>query len=134
MAKPRPVNRHDSERDLAEPGFSGSGASVYSRNAAHGQNTKLPGYREGVPGSGSKVRGPRSTGALIAENIKSLAKLERNARQEKNPIRLQKLLKSLEIKKRFLETLRQDNPHRATREPKFWNWETVDTIPGEFEV
>jgi hypothetical protein len=93
--------------DLADKavGYSSSGESEYSRHAAHSQNLKLPGYREGAPGSGPKVRGPRSSTALIKENVRALAKLERDARREIDPIRLAKLLKNVGIKKRFLEKI-----------------------------
>ena len=88
-------------RDPAEPGYSASGASEHSRHAAHSQNIKLPGYSERTP----KIRGPRSGSELVRENVKALAKLERDARRETNPVRRAKLEKNIKIKKRFIEKI-----------------------------
>ncbi|MCU1340537.1 MAG: hypothetical protein JWO19_6118 [Bryobacterales bacterium] len=97
------VTSHGTARDLAEKGdgYAANGLSEHSRHSAHSQNIKLPGYIE----RGPKVRGPRSGGELVGENVKALAKLERDARCETNPVRLAKLKKNIEIKKRFIEKL-----------------------------
>jgi hypothetical protein len=103
MAKRPGVTSVGTARDLAEKGlgYAANGIGEYSRHSAHSQNIKLPGYVE----HGPKVRGPRAPGQLLGETIKALAKLERDARTERDLTRLAKLKKNIGIKSAFIARL-----------------------------
>src|SRR5260370_36831316 len=110
------VISHGTARDLAEKGegYAANGLSEHSRHAAHSQNIKLPSYQANV----RKIRGPKSSAELIEEATKALAKLQRDARSETNPVRLAKLRKNVEIKTRFIKILEQNRHADALKQPR----------------
>jgi hypothetical protein len=94
------VSRSGTAKELARgsTGYSASGESQHSRQAAHGGNMKLPGYVE-------NVRGKRTRGQLIEQHKSLLAKLRGDILIEDNKARRAKLERNFEIKTKFLNRL-----------------------------
>jgi hypothetical protein len=104
------VTRHGTPKDLADHGvgYVSSGEGEFSRRAAGGGNVKMRGYEEPKPrGEGtSRLRGPRSKDALIAENERALKKLRERITRENIPALFIRLKQQIEIKSRFIARLR----------------------------
>lgn len=93
------VRRSGTAKELSERavGYSASGESQHTRQAAHG-NGHLPGYV-------TTTRGKRTRDQLIEQHKSLLAKLRGDILIEDNKTRRAKLEKNLEIKRKFLDRL-----------------------------
>jgi hypothetical protein len=94
-------------------------------------------------------QGRQTNGRLVRENERALRKLRYRASEERSPIKLAKINKNIAIKVAFIAKLKSqyNDVHQQTvttgstrrgtkarrRALKFWDWEQVETIPGEFE-
>ena len=89
-------------------GFSASGEGQWSRTAASvGGNVRTASFVDPKPaGAGtSKIRGPRSKDALLAENRAALEKLHQRVGRENVPARVIRLRQQIEIKSAFIAKL-----------------------------
>jgi hypothetical protein len=119
MAKPTFRTGTALDASKVADGYVGSGESVFSRRAAHPENSvKLRADHA------YKTKGAHSRARLIKETASELARLRCDLRIETNAQKLAKLRSNIEIKERFLKRL---NDEVAS--------ERIETIPGadEFE-
>jgi hypothetical protein len=87
--------RHGTAKDLSEraDGFSANGESQFTRRSAASTNIKLG-------------EGHRTSGHLLREMQVGLRKLRYQERNERDPIRLEKIRKNISIKSGFIATLK----------------------------
>ena len=83
-----------------DEGFSANGESQFSRRAAHPDNVRLQGYKR-----------PRPKMALAADigfNVIEIERMQRALTVERDPKRIAKLRKNIEIKTKFVERLKSE--------------------------
>jgi hypothetical protein len=102
------VTRRGTAADLANlgVGYSASGASEHTRQAAHSTNVKMRSYEEPAPPKWHQD-GP-TLGEKIADQAKKLAALHMRLRFERDPERCEKVRKNIEIKTKYLAKLKSE--------------------------
>jgi hypothetical protein len=97
---------HGTARDADNaPGYTASGSSEFTRHSAHGSASQVADKQSFAFGDTKKKR---SRLDLIRENRRELSKALKKLETERDPIRIEILLKSVEFKKFFLHKLEQE--------------------------
>lgn len=109
MAKHGPgVRQHGTARDADNaPGYTASGTSEHSRHSAHGAKSQVeePDFAKGKP-----IK-RRTRLELIRDNRRELDKVKKKLEIERDPIRIEKLKRSVELKSYFLHKLEEEQRH-----------------------
>jgi hypothetical protein len=106
MARSAKTQRYDAREAAAadSTGYSANGESQHSRQVATGAKQKIEQQqRRSWP-----QRGRRTLIELIAENATELEQLIDRSNRETDPERVRKIMRNIEIKQRFLATLRSE--------------------------
>jgi len=115
-------------------GYVASGTSAHSRHAAHGSKTETADEADFVRGS-APVR-KRSAAELLRENRHQLGKVKHKLETERDPIKIEKLKKSLEFKTFFIHKLEEEQKHEHQPSPSAHRvskdcWGEIETIYSE---
>jgi hypothetical protein len=125
----RPI-RHGTPREHAV-GYSMNGESQFSRRAAHdGKYNERPLRRKRAQAT--------DTRRFLAETKKRIAKLKFDISVEPSKVRRAKLQRDFDLKTALAARLEKEVAQMVldtwNTDPDIWNWEDVETLPGENET